>query len=178
MKPLGRLRQANPILLVAQVRRVSDGFLRSPSTSIVRAPELEISSASDTATVDLPWLGKADVSAITFPISLPVIAKSAASFIERTASVNRENGSFATCHNKLLSRTIVLGPTVPLLVPPDGLERLDCELSIESFGSRLMQSNSSAASTWSPVRNTRSDKSRSRPTPSPSTNARYPPSPV
>src|SRR5580704_17280674 len=74
--------------------RDSAGFRRSQSTSTARPPPWVISVASDSATVDLPSLGSADVTPMVLLTFATLV--SAATFTARIDSLKRENGELVT----------------------------------------------------------------------------------
>src|SRR5271165_1102562 len=78
-----------PLVASGATDRVSDGFLRSQSTTMTEAPFRAMSCPTDNATVDFPSLGIEEVNPITL-LDLDLLPMSIASLIERTPSEKRE----------------------------------------------------------------------------------------
>src|SRR5882757_7112495 len=82
---------AIPLAALGATERVSEGFLRSQSTTMTESPLSAISCPSASATVDFPSFGAAEVSPMTL-LDLDLFSKSIANLIERTPSANRDFG--------------------------------------------------------------------------------------
>src|ERR1700733_14969051 len=82
---------AIPLAALGATERVSEGFLRSQSTTMTEAPLRAISCPSASATVDFPSFGVAEVSPMTL-LDLDLFSKSIANLIDRTPSENRDIG--------------------------------------------------------------------------------------
>src|SRR3984957_3891098 len=99
-----------PLAALGVTERVSDGFLRSQSTTMTEAPLRAISCPSASATVDFPSFGVAEVSPMTL-LDLDLFSKSIANLIDRTPSENRDIGwSIAVQLIPRSPRTKALGP--------------------------------------------------------------------
>src|SRR5271165_3614300 len=80
-----------PLLAPGATDRVSDGFLRSQSTTMTAPPLRAICSPNANATVDFPSLGIAEVTPMTLH-DLDLLSNSIASLIDLTPSEKREKG--------------------------------------------------------------------------------------
>ena len=80
-----------PPVASAATDRVSDGFLRSQSTTMTEAPFRAMSCPTAKETVDFPSLGTEEVNPITL-LDLDLLSMSIANLIERTPSEKRERG--------------------------------------------------------------------------------------
>ena len=81
----------NPALASGASARESEGWRRSQSTKMTRAPPCAMSVAIAAARVDLPSLGKHDVKPMTLVI-LAWLFRSTVSFIDRMASAYGDDG--------------------------------------------------------------------------------------
>src|SRR4051812_49536176 len=80
-----------PALALGARLAVSDGFLRSQSTTMTRLPEFARSWASEAAMVDLPSWGRVEVRPTTL-LGVFVGSRSMANLTDRIASANRDVG--------------------------------------------------------------------------------------